>query len=235
MEKLELIRDDKVNDVKLISQEQLLSDVRAHLAWDTRIDDYDVVVAISGRVVSLSGSVSSPYEKTVAEKSAYGVSGVANVINALTVRPKRVSNPKNDKDIQAIVESALSAFQTIESDRFTIIVAHGCVTLTGKIQYLWQKRKVEEIVGAIKGVLDLCNALEVEVSTDVSDEKIAVDINNAFSRSKFIQEGELSIEVHEGKVTVNGTVSTDRFRNAVVSVVENTLGVVALRNLVLVD
>ena len=219
----------------LINQEQLTSDVRAHLAWDTRVDDFEIVVSVNGRVVSLSGAVASLYEKVVAENVAYGVAGVSNVVNALTVREQPLVNLRGDEDIQACVERTLACNHSLSSDGMTILVAHGCVTLTGTVRYLWQKRRVEEVVGDVEGVMDLCNTLEVSPPTHVSDEKIAADISNAFGRSKFIREGEIVTEVSKGQVTISGKVKAGRIREALVSVVERTLGVVSVRNLVLVE
>ena len=220
---------------KLITQEQLTSDVRAHLAWDTRVDDFEIVVSVVGRSVSLSGAVASLYEKVVAENVAYGVAGVSSVINGLTIREQALACKKSDEDIQHCVEGTLASKHSLVSGGITVLVAHGCVTLTGAVRYLWQKRRVDEIVGDVAGVIDLCNALAVLPPTQVSDEKITADISNGFSRSKFIREGEITTEVDGGQVTISGKVKAGRIREAVVSVVERTLGVVSLRNLVLVE
>jgi osmotically-inducible protein OsmY len=219
----------------LINQDQLTSDVRAHLAWDTRVDDFEIVVSVTGRGVSLSGAVASLYEKVVAEKIVYGVAGVSNVVNGLAVRDQPLACKKSDEAIQACVESTLACNHSLISDGVTVLVAHSCVTLSGAVRYLWQKRRVDEIVGDVEGVMDLCNTLEVLPPTQVSDEKIAVDISSAYGRSKFISEGEIITEVSNGQVTISGKVQTGRIREAVVSVVERTLGVVSLRNLVLVE
>src|ERR1700730_16608275 len=59
------------------------ADVISELKWDPKITSSDIAVAVKDGVVTLSGFVSSYFEKDAAEqavKRVYGVRGVANDI-----------------------------------------------------------------------------------------------------------------------------------------------------------
>jgi osmotically-inducible protein OsmY len=66
------------------SDDSIRNDVLSELKWDPKIGSSgDIAVAVKGGVVTLSGFVSSFWEKDAAEKAVkrvYGVKGVANDI-----------------------------------------------------------------------------------------------------------------------------------------------------------
>jgi hypothetical protein len=64
---------------------RLRHDVEAELDWDTRIDDRRIGVAVRNGVVSLTGSVSSYFERQAAEDAAQSVDGVLAVANDIVV------------------------------------------------------------------------------------------------------------------------------------------------------
>ena len=53
------------------------------------ISAQDIVIAVQGRVVTLSGDVDTPEQARLAEAAAAGVEGVLRVENDLYVRPGR--------------------------------------------------------------------------------------------------------------------------------------------------
>jgi hypothetical protein len=68
------------------SDERILEDVNDRLTEDPQLDASEVEVSVSGREVTLSGTVSNRYDKRRAEDLADSVSGVIHVQNNLRVR-----------------------------------------------------------------------------------------------------------------------------------------------------
>lgn len=68
------------------SDERIMDDVNDRLTDDPHIDASEIEVAVSGREVTLSGTVNSRFEKRHAEDIAESVSGVTHVQNNLRVQ-----------------------------------------------------------------------------------------------------------------------------------------------------
>jgi osmotically-inducible protein OsmY len=68
------------------SDERIREDVNDRLTDDPHVDASDIEISVSGREVTLSGTVNSRFEKRRAEDIAEAVSGVANVQNNLHLR-----------------------------------------------------------------------------------------------------------------------------------------------------
>jgi osmotically-inducible protein OsmY len=68
------------------SDERIREDVNDRLTDDPHIDASDIEVAVSGREVTLTGTVNSRFEKRHAEDLAESVSGVTHVQNNLRVQ-----------------------------------------------------------------------------------------------------------------------------------------------------
>jgi osmotically-inducible protein OsmY len=69
------------------SDQRILEDINDRLTDDPRLDASDIEVGVSGREVTLTGTVASRSDKRRAEDLADSVSGVIHVQNNLRVRP----------------------------------------------------------------------------------------------------------------------------------------------------
>ncbi len=63
--------------------------VREAVLLTSGISAQDIVVTVRDRVVTLTGDVDTPEQRTLAEQAAHGVDGVVRVDNQLFVRPGR--------------------------------------------------------------------------------------------------------------------------------------------------
>lgn len=68
--------------------DRILDDVGHRLTEDGYVDASDIEVSVHGREVTLSGTVSTPFEKRRAEDVTDTVSGVTHVQNNLRIRPR---------------------------------------------------------------------------------------------------------------------------------------------------
>lgn len=93
-------------------------EVADRLLGDDRIRYQRVTVTVQNRVVLLAGVVDTPALKQVVSDAAFGVSGVADVCNALRVREPGGSGTADDHQFQAMV-AALQAGDPLRGERLT--------------------------------------------------------------------------------------------------------------------
>lgn len=89
------VAEEKANSVLKVQQSDRLADrladvriaerVKAAVRRDPDVRTVDVVVFVRGGVVTLSGTVSTPHEKSQAEQLASQVEGVTAVVNEIAV------------------------------------------------------------------------------------------------------------------------------------------------------
>src|ERR1700678_2055796 len=103
--------------------------VISELRWDPKLTtSNDIAVAVKDGVVTLSGYVSSYYEKDVAEKAVkriYGVKAVANDIEVKSTYTR--TDPEIARDAVREIESHIS----LPADKIKVTVKNGWVTLEG--------------------------------------------------------------------------------------------------------
>lgn len=70
-----------------MTDEQLARDVSDELHWDPKVDNRDIAVSVSAGLVTLRGTLGSPWEKREANSAAQRIRGVLGVENQIQVRP----------------------------------------------------------------------------------------------------------------------------------------------------
>ncbi len=154
---------------------QLQHDVMAELEWDPHVDHADIGVAVNDGVVTLSGYVKSYPEKMAAERAARRVAGVKAIAEEIKVR--FASDPKTaDHEIAKRILDLFAWHVSIPKDMVKLKVEHGWVTLTGTVDWFYQKEEAAKTAGLITGVLGVSNLIEVKklpVAADIKDRIMA--------------------------------------------------------------
>ena len=139
----------------------LQKDVYEELRWDPRITEAEIGVSVINGVVTLSGNIPTFAEKWAAEEATRKVSGVTAVVNQIDVKlPGHLV-----KDDQEIAEAAIRAFSWnvwVPQDKIKIMVEKGWITLTGEVEYDYQRRSAEKAVLNLNGVRGVTNEVTVE-------------------------------------------------------------------------
>ena len=115
------------------SDKSIHDDVLFELQWDPKLTSNDIAVAVKDGVVTLSGFVSTYYEKDEAEKAVKRVFGVRGVANDLEVRsPWKRTDPEITRDAVQEIDNHVS----IPTGRVKVTVRNAWVTLEGTVD--WQ-------------------------------------------------------------------------------------------------
>ena len=210
---------------------QLRDDVQAELNWTPEVKTSDVGVIARDGVVTLTGHLASHAEKYAIERAVQRVHGVKAVAIELTVKLP-FDNQRTDADIAMAAERALEWNALVPHDKIRPMVEKGWLTLTGDVEWEYQRSAAERAVRDLMGVTGVSNM--VKVTPKVSPTNVEKNIQDALSRQAAREAKHVSIAVDGSQVTLRGTVHSWAERDAVqgaawaspgVSVVVNDLRV----------
>lgn len=177
--------------------------VQNALDWEPSVDATDIGVSVDEGVVTLRGNVASYSEKIASERVALRVYGVKAVANDLAVRLAS-SYQRTDTEIAQAALAALKWNTVVPKDRITLVVKDGWITLTGTLDWQYQKdgaaRAVRDLTG-VKGVTNEIHVKPAVKTTDVRDK-----IEAAFKRSAEIDARRVNVTAQDGKVILSGNV-----------------------------
>ena len=185
------------------SDRELKDDVIDELEWEPSVDDTNIGVGVKDGVVTLSGVVKSYAEKLNAENNALRVSGVTAVANELKVELPYTSE-RSDEDIAETALNALKLNTLIPYNNIQIVVDNGNVTLSGEVDWQFEKEAAENVVCNLRGVKAVYN--DITIKPKIKAEDIKSKIESAFQRSASLDARKITVESSDGKVTLNGRV-----------------------------
>lgn len=213
------------------SDRHLQAAVIADLEWDPRVTAAHIGVTAHDGIVTLSGHVSSGSEKLAAESIAERVRGCKGVADEITIELAATAI-RDDEAIAAAIRDRFEWDAAVPSRAIIPAVAKGWVTLTGDVNWHFQKAAAERDVRQLTGVTGLTNHVTIKPRVDVTD--IAVAIRSALHRSWFFDKDTITVTAEGGKVTLAGTVPSLRDRNAAERAAWRAAGTVDVLNTITV-
>lgn len=201
---------------------QLQGDVMAELRWDDSINASKIGVEVSGGIVTFSGHVDSYSQKWSAERAAQKVCGVKALAVEIEVVLQGSSN-RSDTDIARTAEIVLEWTSSFPKNHVNVMVESGWVTLSGEVDYEYQRELASSSVHHLMGVTGLSNQTTVKPSLSISNVK--AEIQAALKRRALTDAEEIMVTVNGGKVTLTGVVQSWSEHDMVSDSVWNTAGV----------
>jgi osmotically-inducible protein OsmY len=186
-----------------MSDKTLRQAVMDELEWEPSIGAQHIGVAVEEGVVTLTGHVSSYTERFAAEKAVKRVKGVRAIAEEIEVR---FPNDKRTSDDQ-IARRALDVIawdSTIPKDKIQIKVQNGFVTLTGEIDWFYQRDDAEAAVRKLTGVKGLSNEIKIKPQVRVTDVKQRIE--TALKRNAEVEADAIQVTVQDGRVILDGKV-----------------------------
>jgi osmotically-inducible protein OsmY len=193
---------------------QLQSSVLAELKWRPSVDSAHIGVTADDGIVTLTGQVHHYAEKLAAEDAAKEVFGVKGIANDIKVEPAG-SLTRSDKDIAEAAADALKWDYEVPDDKVKVVVKDGWVTLSGNVDWQFQKDAAYRCVRYLLGVVGVTNNVSIKPSTKWIDVKTKIE--DAFRRNADLDERRIFVVTNDGRVTLTGTVRNWSERNAAVS------------------
>jgi osmotically-inducible protein OsmY len=215
-----------------VSQDsQLQQSVLAEINWEPSVTAGHIGVTASGGVVTLSGHVDSYAKKLAAETAARRVKGVKAVAEEIEVRLP-FDTKRSDEDIAAAIDR-LAWNASVPKDSVSVNVENGWVTLTGQVDWWYQKDAVEQDIRPLHGVRGISN--QTTIKPRVNTINLSDEITHALHRSWFFDPDHVHVRAEGGKVVLTGTVHSSYERQVAAQTawsapgatnVENNLAVV---------
>lgn len=207
---------------------QLRQRVIDELEFEPEVDAAHIGVTVRDGVVTLSGHVSTFIEKLAAEQAAKRVKGVTAVAQDIEIHFP--GDPKTgDDEIAARAVKILLWHMAVPAQRISIKVDHGVVTLTGDVDWYYQKARAEEDIRRLGGVREVLN--EINVVIGLHAEEIRQQINAALERRSNLDLNAITVVVDGGKVTLTGKVDGEEDRITAERVAWSARGVGEVVNL----
>jgi osmotically-inducible protein OsmY len=188
-----------------MSKDELQRWVKEELHWDPQIDDAEIGVSADGGTVTLRGTVGTFREKREAKKAAERVYGVTSVKDELRVR-LLTKEGRKDADLRGDVLQALMLDNTVPKS-VDADVEDGWVTLTGSVDWKYQRDEAEYVAGNVEGVIGVDDLIDLK-KPDPDAKDVKHDIEKALERNAKVDAHQLKVDTHNGTVAVTGTVSS---------------------------
>ncbi|HET8580512.1 MAG TPA: BON domain-containing protein, partial [Nitrospiraceae bacterium] len=139
---------------------ELQRDVLEEITWEPSVAVPEIGVTVYDGVVTLTGNVDNLPAKWAAETAALRVSGVRAVVNDIQVK-LATDNRRLDQDIALAACTALE-WNVVLPKKLQVTVDDGWISLTGKVQWQFQKNVAEETVKLLTGVKGVINNIAVK-------------------------------------------------------------------------
>ena len=205
-----------------MSDIQLRQNVLDELEFEPSIDAAHIGVTVDDGVVTLTGHLSSYAEKIAAEEAVRRVKGVRAIAEEIEVRYPGQKQTSDDE----IAKRALNILQWdtfLPHENIRLTVHKGLVTLTGEVQWYFQKSGAEKAIRKLSGVTGVVNDITVKPAAKVAD--IKSKIEDALKRHAEVEAEGIRITVLNDEVTLNGKVESWDERQAVISAAWSAPGV----------
>ena len=201
------------------------------LEFDPSIDAAHIGLAVDDGVVTLSGHVSSYEEKLAAEQAVRRVKGVKAIAQEIEVRYKY--QLKTDDDQIARRAADVLAWNLVPADSVQVTVQKGWVTLSGKVDWQYQKVAAESAVSKLVGVSGITNLIELKPHAEAKDVKHK--IMAALHRSAQVEANHVHVTVIGDKVRLDGKVKAWYERDIVRRAAWSAPGVTQVEDNIKVD
>lgn len=209
-----------------MNDRQLRQNVVDELGFEPSIDAANIGVAVDGGVVILSGHVPTYAQKVAAERAAWRVRGVKAVVQDIEVR--YAGTPTSDDEIaKRAIE--LLRWNSSVPDAIRVTVNDGWITLTGEVDWQFQRTGAEASLRGLAGVNGITNNIALRAKPHATE--VRERIEEALKRNAELEARQIQVDIRDnGTVTLNGFVDNWSERRAVERAVWSAPGVRALND-----
>jgi len=203
---------------------QLKNDVIEELKWEPTISSININVVTNNGVVTLSGTVPHYAEKSAAERATQRVEGVKAIAEELEVHT--IAIRKDSEIAQAVVNSL--EWHVWVPKHVQATVEDGWVTLSGCVQWEYQRTSARDSVSHLSGVRGVSNNIMLTPSAQPTAIKDAIE--KALKRDAEIDAENIDVSADGGKVTLAGRVTSFNEREVAETAAWRAPGVTSVEN-----
>jgi osmotically-inducible protein OsmY len=232
---------EAVNDARLEGQLWMSYALNRHL------NPFDLEVDVSRGTATVSGKVEESVQRDLAEEIALSINGINRVDNQIeVVRDRDVRRESSaerdfgtrisDATTTATVKSKLLWNRNTEGLAINVSTENSVVTLEGQVDSDASKQLAERLAANTEGVQQVRNRLDVaadapradrdrEAGMAISDAWITSKVKSTLLFSRNVSGTDISVETHDGVVTLEGRVASDAEKALAVELARDIRGV----------
>lgn len=214
------------------TNEILQKDVQDAIKWEPLLNAAEIGVTAKDGVVTLTGVVDSYAKKLEAEDAAKNVAGVKAVAEEITIEFHGAAK-HNDSQVATEVVNAFKFNWEVPEDNVRVTVERGWITLSGEVEWNYQKEAARKAVRHLAGVKGVTN--NITIKTNLHDAIEKMDIERALSRNWSIDAEDIKVAVSGNHVTLNGIVDSIYQKDEAGRIAWNAPGVRAVDNELIID
>ncbi len=190
----------------------LRQDIIDELDFEPSIDAADIGVAVENGVATLTGHVPTYAQKLTVEQVVRRVKGVKGIAQEIEVRPFGTNRTADDEIAKRAVNT-INWNTSVPDGAVQVKVQDGWVTLTGKVEWQYQKTAAADAVRDLAGVVGVSNQIEIKQRASAFDVKKRIE--DALKRNAEIEARAIKVNVMDGgKVRLEGRVHAWSERSA---------------------
>jgi len=186
---------------------ELQRHVMTELKWEPTIQAAEIGVAVKDGVVTLSGNVDSYAKKWAADRAAKRVFGVKAVMEDIKVTLAG-SYKRADKDIAKSATDVLDWNLWIPRDRIKVMVQNGRITLSGDVDWYYQKERAEDAVRHLIGVSGVINSITIKPPVKAGEVKNRIEDALKRNARLLLAAQKIQVESSGSKVILRGSVGS---------------------------
>lgn len=188
----------------MVSDTALRQDIIDEIDFEPSIDGANIGVVVEDGIVTLTGHVSTYSQKVALEDVVRRIKGVKGIAEEVEVRPFGTNITADDEIAKRAVNS-LAWNTTVPNDTIQVKVQDGWLTLTGKVDWQYQRIAAENVARALAGVVGVTNQIEIKAMATADDVKKRIE--DALRRNAETEARGIKVDVLDGgKVTLAGRV-----------------------------
>lgn len=212
------------------TDDQVKENVLGKIRKGHNFDFSNIFIDVKNRIVKISGTVPTYQSRLEVYKRILETPGVISINNQLVVSYSGSGDIPLDSKIKEVGENILSWNADVDVSKVEIMINSGIVSIKGAVENLWQKRRIEELLSHIKGVLAIKNELSIVPTQKINDQLIADDIISDFKSNAWINASDIDVSVSKGHVKLSGKVATYKALTKAFELAMNTHGVLLVNN-----
>lgn len=222
--------------------DRIESTARKSYVFKTYLQADDIKIKSTDGVVSLTGTVSEEFHKTLAQETVASLPGVKSVDNRLEIKGER---PAENSDTWLItkVKTTLLFHRSVSGLNTEVNVKDGIVTLQGEADSQAQKDLTTEYAKDVDGVKDVKNEMTVAktskkgqtVGGKIDDASITALVKATLLYHRSTSALNTSVTTKKGVVTLTGKAKNASEKDLAAKFANDVNGVRSVKNLMTVE
>jgi hyperosmotically inducible protein len=205
-----------------MTDSQLRQDIIDEFEFDPTFDGEHIGVAVDKNVVSLTGHVTSYAQKVAAIAATRRVKGVHAIAENIEVRYPSQTKIADDQIAKRAMD--ILKWDVLVPETIDVLVQDGWITLSGTVNWYYEKTAAEDDVRKLSGVNGVTNSITIKPHAEASNIKTKIEL--ALKRHAEVEADAIRVSVQNGnKVILDGKVDNWDERRAVESAAWSAPGV----------